>query len=232
VPTKTSIHKRAENEVQNRAEVLIEGGYSEKDLKMIARVCGEGISNREWDSLKTKYKLPDRARGGIDSVILGYWDWRSDTTISKKLAPKIQAGISQTKRLLVTLSRLRNDRDFFKGFHAYYDQSPAEQALFIEEVMGSLQRLELLLKNAEERTQAPAHRPSHRAVMQALRILAELMEVHGTELTGDNDSIGYSVMRLADPKLETRAVRKVLSDLLTIRPNWAWTGLWVEDKFR
>lgn len=95
-----------------------------------------------------------------------------------------------------------------------------------------MHKLELLLKNAEVRTQAPAHRPSHRAVMQALRILAELMEIHGTELTDDKNSIAYSVLRLADPKLEKRAVRKVLSELLMVRPNWGWTGVWVEDKFR
>lgn len=95
-----------------------------------------------------------------------------------------------------------------------------------------MQKLELLLENAVVRTQAPAHRPSHRAVMQALRILAELMEVYGGELTGDSDSIAYKVLRLADPKLETRAVRKVLSELLMVRPNWGWTGVWVEDKFR
>lgn len=232
MPKRTSIQKRVESEMHNFAQLLLQGGYTNNQKAKIARICGDGIDDHTWEGLKTKYRLPEGAREGLLNVVVSYWEFRSDFTISRNLAPKITAGIAQLSKLNETLSDLRNDRDFFKGFHAYYDPSPSEQRASIDEVIASLQKLQLLLKNAEVRTKAPAHRPSHRAVWHALRVLDAMLKFNNVELTNDKNSIAYPILRLADPKLANRAIRDTLRGFFSVLPLWDWTGHWVEDKFR
>jgi hypothetical protein len=212
--------------------VFLETRYTERELEKISNVLSNGISNREWEGLKARYELPDPARHGIDQVIRAYWDWRVDIAISKRLPPKISKSISQLRDLRESLAALRDDRDFFKGTHVYYEQSPQQQSQFMDGVLASLQKLDSLLVYAQDRAKAPARRPSHRGIWQALRLLANYMEFWKLELTDDPNSIAHPVLLLAEPKLTKRQITSVLKEFVAIRPKWGWTGVWVEDHFR
>jgi hypothetical protein len=232
MPIKISEQSRIEERIAECMRLFIEFKYSEKELQRISDVLSFGIQDRDWKKLQTKYQLPDQARAAIDNVIHSYWDLRANISVSKALPETIDTVVSQCKDLKDSLAHLRNNRDFFKGVHAYYDESPAQQSIFMENLLADLQRLELLLANAQQRIKAPAHRPTHFQIYMALRDLDNFLTTMNLKLTDDRKSIAYEVMWLADPKLTSRIVGPLLKEFVRFRTNWAWTGLWVEHDYR
>jgi len=227
VPTKASVQKKRVSTVRQHLEVL-ESGYSEKELNRIS----EGVTDPDWQTLQVRYGLPNSVREGLNDVINAYWAHRADVAVQKSFPLRIKNCAKETVTLKTSLIALTTDRDFFKGIYAYYDQSPDKQHSFLTEVIDGLQRLEIILKTALVRTANPPHRASHRAIWHSIHLLARILEYQGLELTADQNSIAYPVLYLADTKLEKRQIRTVLKDFVRLRPAWARTDVWAEDKFR
>jgi hypothetical protein len=112
------------------------------------------------------------------------------------------------------------------------EKSPVQQAKFMESVLTQLQKLDLLLADAQQRVKAPAHRASNHQIVFALRELDMFLTFINRRLTADSTSIAYPILYFADPKLTPRVVEPALKDFVKVRSNWDWTGVWVEHYFR
>jgi hypothetical protein len=229
---KEAEEKKLRRDLSAIVDVYFDGNYTEEQLTHIARCLDQGMSNTEWGKIQSRFKLPDAGREFIDDLTATYWDWRVDHSIAKGLRSEIETAQAQTQRLAQTLPRLRNNRDFFKGVFAYYDRSPSQEAALLDKTVTQLHSLDQLLAGAIVRITEPAHRPSHRAIWQTLRILSNYMASLKRALDDSPRSIAYYIILRADPKVTKPTLRSILKEFVAVWPRWDDNSLYVDDNFR
>jgi hypothetical protein len=120
MPTKASRQERTRKLMDGVREVMEAIQFSQEEMERVSRVLTSGITDAEWANLQNEYQLPGQARGVVDDIICGYWEFRTENVfVSQKLPAEIKAAISQCERLRKTITNLRSDRNYFKGVHAY-----------------------------------------------------------------------------------------------------------------
>jgi hypothetical protein len=232
MPTKAALQQGFDREVESFTTVFEEGNYSKSQIKQVIRLIHEGLNDAEWSNLRGRYGLPDEARLHIRETVFGYWDFRIDQSISKKLPGKVDGVINQLRKLNEALGELRIDRDFFKGVYAYYERSPMEQAELIDHALTSLQEVDRLLVEARVRIKGPSSRPTHRGLWHGIDILRTRMLAWGHEFTVDQQRFAYEIFHLADAKVTQRGFNSVFAQYLLIFPKWNSTALWTEHTHR
>jgi hypothetical protein len=226
LPTKTAVQKRLGRNIKQFGVVMTHGKYTEKQIEKVCALLITGLSDQQWQSIKSKYVLSRGARYEINAIIEAYWNARRDTFIAPTLKAKIKTTQEYLNRLQSHLDGLLTDRDLFRGDFPYYDLSPAEQRKVLERSRASLFELNTFLLKASGRTVRPNHRPSHNSLWNFITLLDLCLNRFGNKrLTERSANFAYDVVFLADPKATPRQIGTVLKEYVGQRDRWAKTDL-------
>lgn len=228
MPRKSTNEKALVREFVEYGVVFASGGYSEMEVRRVWRIIQDGPSESDWRKLKVKYDLPEALRAFVRSCILIYWNHRKDLTISSEIKDRIVGAISAIKQSSALLIKISTDPDFYKGMFALHEPAPAEQRATIKGTIGSLLETEQLLNSALNRMKAPAHRPSHAAVLFGIMAIDDHLTLvkHPPE---NQSELAFEILKLGDPKLTKPAFRSVYKEFLAIRPHFRAPGLYGEN---
>jgi hypothetical protein len=238
----TTAARKKEGDAWTKAMMeVIENGYSLPQQKKIMRLALIGVDDQEWSILRDRHNLSDEVRLHISYAITGYWAFRAEKHISKKLPGRIDNVLRYLRKLTEVLGDLRIDPDLFKGVLYYYEKSPTEQAGLIDRTLASLHEVDMLLAQARVRIKGPAHRrPTHRDLWLGISIFDRRISSLGPKLTADPKKpaadvkkLAYDIFHLADPKLTQRGFNDVLHQYLLAEPEWeGFKSEWMDHNHR